>query len=409
MIRKMRERRGAVLVLFALALISLLAACGLAIDSGHWYHTRAKLQSAADAAALAAVLKLPNTNAAMTACLLYLEMNGVAPGEIDGYGPVGTDRYEVKLKRNAGPFFTSIVGIKQIIIACRALAMASSNTNTVDGAYQGTGLAFALYGGVEFDKNGKPFELSQTGCGIKINGDVHHNGSLKFGGGDQVINGSITVSHEITGTAGGTGHPGGGLENQPTVPFPDISEATLLDRAKQAVPSTYLKFVGGVLKQWNGSELSTPVTLPSGYSFNSNTLSFDGATTFNGTFYLEGIDLHINNNGSNSQATFYTDGKIQLNANGGTYGMDAEFAFITTNTDPQAIKISGNDQTIKGALIALSGGIDIAGNGNTIDGAVVQNNAKGLSGCENTINHSPTQFSNIPVQVGVGTFVRLIE
>jgi len=50
----LREQRGQVLVVFALGLVALFAAAGLAFDIGRFYSERRSLQNAADAAALAA-------------------------------------------------------------------------------------------------------------------------------------------------------------------------------------------------------------------------------------------------------------------------------------------------------------------------------------------------------------------
>ena len=54
----LREQRGQVLVIFALGLVALLAAAGLAFDIGRFYSERRSLQNAADAAALAAANSL---------------------------------------------------------------------------------------------------------------------------------------------------------------------------------------------------------------------------------------------------------------------------------------------------------------------------------------------------------------
>jgi len=56
-IRRMRGRRGQVIVLFAALVVVLLGMCALAVDVGMLYATQARLQNAADAAALAAALQ----------------------------------------------------------------------------------------------------------------------------------------------------------------------------------------------------------------------------------------------------------------------------------------------------------------------------------------------------------------
>src|SRR5690606_18396298 len=58
--RRRRGEEGYVLVLTALLLLPLLAVTGLAVDLGAWYARAASIQRAADAAALAGVVYLPD-------------------------------------------------------------------------------------------------------------------------------------------------------------------------------------------------------------------------------------------------------------------------------------------------------------------------------------------------------------
>ncbi|NJD31189.1 MAG: hypothetical protein FIB04_04820 [Gammaproteobacteria bacterium] len=62
MMRTRRQQRGIVAVFVALAILSLLAMVGLAIDMGHLVLNKARLQSTVDAAALAAAKVLDQTN-----------------------------------------------------------------------------------------------------------------------------------------------------------------------------------------------------------------------------------------------------------------------------------------------------------------------------------------------------------
>ncbi len=61
MMRTRRQQRGIVAVFVALAILSLLAMVGLAIDTGHLVLNKARLQSTVDAAALAAAKTLDQT------------------------------------------------------------------------------------------------------------------------------------------------------------------------------------------------------------------------------------------------------------------------------------------------------------------------------------------------------------
>lgn len=64
-IRLAREERGGIAVLAALSAPVLAGFAALAVDAGHAYMVRTELQSAADAAALAASMRLPDAAAAL--------------------------------------------------------------------------------------------------------------------------------------------------------------------------------------------------------------------------------------------------------------------------------------------------------------------------------------------------------
>ena len=57
-----KNNKGQILVLVAISLVVLIGFAALAIDVGYFYHTKNQLQGAADAAALAGVVKLDGTN-----------------------------------------------------------------------------------------------------------------------------------------------------------------------------------------------------------------------------------------------------------------------------------------------------------------------------------------------------------
>ncbi len=72
----MKGEEGYVLVLTALLLLPLLAVTGLAVDLGAWYARAAAIQRAADAAALAGVVYLPDMGAATTRAEAIASANG---------------------------------------------------------------------------------------------------------------------------------------------------------------------------------------------------------------------------------------------------------------------------------------------------------------------------------------------
>jgi hypothetical protein len=84
-----RSRRdgGYILVKFAMLLVPLLLMAGLSVDVGYWYNLAATFQKAADAAALAGVVWLPNFELAED----YANEAAVRNGFKDGVGGVEID------------------------------------------------------------------------------------------------------------------------------------------------------------------------------------------------------------------------------------------------------------------------------------------------------------------------------
>ena len=68
------------MVTFALLLVPLMLMAGLSIDVGYWYNRASDIQKAADAAALAGVVWLPDESLAETYALAAAAKNGFVPG-----------------------------------------------------------------------------------------------------------------------------------------------------------------------------------------------------------------------------------------------------------------------------------------------------------------------------------------
>ncbi|HVV36922.1 MAG TPA: pilus assembly protein TadG-related protein [Acidimicrobiales bacterium] len=75
-----RSERGFVIPLLALSMVVLLIFCGFAVDVGGWYARAAKIQRAADAAALAGVVWMPDFTSATAAATTAATRNGFTTG-----------------------------------------------------------------------------------------------------------------------------------------------------------------------------------------------------------------------------------------------------------------------------------------------------------------------------------------
>lgn len=122
----MRREDGQVLAPVLLALLVFTAA--FVIDVGSWYLSQRRLQSAVDAAALAAAAQLPGDTAAATAAAeRYAALNGGALAS----DPVFSTRYlpadtvEVDAEREAPLFFARVVGVEGVTVHAHAVATAA--------------------------------------------------------------------------------------------------------------------------------------------------------------------------------------------------------------------------------------------------------------------------------------------
>lgn len=122
---RLRNQDGIVLPYLALLLLCLCGAGAFAADLGFWYARGAKLQKAADAAALAGVVWLPNNTQAHATAVEVLKMNGIDTPNINSVvdpsndlevviTPLSTHRLRVKITDRkvetilASVFFDSI-------------------------------------------------------------------------------------------------------------------------------------------------------------------------------------------------------------------------------------------------------------------------------------------------------------
>lgn len=176
--------RGYVLVEFAVLLVPLLLMVSLSVDVGSWYNRVSDLQKAADAAALAGVVWLPDEAKAETYALAAAARNGFVDG-VDGIditvAPVGERRLRVTISDDdVDSFFYQNLGGRSIDLARSGTAEyvlpvpLGSPRN-----YFGTG---ALLGGADAELL---YQSVNPACTSKINGDRYqstHYGPLSDGG-----------------------------------------------------------------------------------------------------------------------------------------------------------------------------------------------------------------------------------
>jgi Flp pilus assembly protein TadG len=120
MMARLKNERGQAFVVMALALTMMVGMAALALDVGHWFRDKRRLQGTSDAAALAGAQKLPDDPAgAKTMALNYANMNG---GNVAGANITVSSTYfandtiTVNGQRNDPGMFTGLFGITNVNI-----------------------------------------------------------------------------------------------------------------------------------------------------------------------------------------------------------------------------------------------------------------------------------------------------
>jgi hypothetical protein len=180
-IARAHGQHGYVMVMFALLLVPLLLMAGLAVDVGKWYSRSSDMRRAADAAALAGVVWLPDEAAARTAALAAAARNGFTPSSTVSITVSSSTQSERRLKvtirdTKVGSFFYTSLGGKDLDLTRTSFAeyvlavpMGSPRnffgTGTLLQNYTATGITPEfLYQSVN------PY------CTDKVNGDRYQSG-----------------------------------------------------------------------------------------------------------------------------------------------------------------------------------------------------------------------------------------
>ncbi len=121
--RRGGDDRGIALPTTMLLLVVMLGAAGFAVDFGHWYLTANRAQQAADAGALAGVVKLPgNMPGASSTAVQAVEANGFDAAGITVEDGNRANQLRVTVEHTVDNFFAGLFGVEQTTITRTALA-----------------------------------------------------------------------------------------------------------------------------------------------------------------------------------------------------------------------------------------------------------------------------------------------
>ncbi len=200
----LREDKGYIMALTALLIIPLCVAVAFAVDVGSWYAQNTRMQRAADAAALAGVVYMPDAPTAYAVAREVAAKNGFPAGSGNTITPSGTgNKLTVSISSPGNTFFAPAGGVKNELLNRSATAeylVSIQMGSPLNYAGNDPDLGTVPTAGVDGSTQNYPqFWLNSAGYATnKINGDQF-----------------------TAGQCGGANYQCGGAYNPPNAQFED--------------------------------------------------------------------------------------------------------------------------------------------------------------------------------------------
>jgi hypothetical protein len=348
--------RGQVTILIAFAMVAVLGTVALAVDVGYMEHQKTRMQSAADAAALAGASALAGGSSSISAAAdedatLNGFTNGASNTTVTVNNPPksgpndGNSNYvEVIIAQPQNTYFLRVVGFKQLNVSARSVAESESSTGCVYSLDPSSSAAVSLSNnanismscGLIVDSSSSTAlsisnNASLTASSVGITGNYSNSGSIKkYGSGGSLTptTGMIAVPDPLAAVAA-----------------PSVGACTYTGTQSYSNNSTptlnHGTYCGGISTGNNVTitfNSGTYILAGGGMSFgNNNTISGTGVTFYNTTGSAAGytgsnkayagISLGNNNSGNLSAPTtgnlagilFFQDRSVSAGSAGSTF------------------------------------------------------------------------------------------
>ena len=380
------------LIVFALALVAVLAFIGLALDGGLAFSKRRLMQNAADAGALAGARELTvigeqsaiydrineysvQRNGAITFSARYQPSNAPVL-QSPGQPPENSDGVCVTSNATYEPLFVQLVGVGDLAVSAEACAAAESRCPSP---------GYAIWANAPYDPSYCQRAMDWSGSNNLVTGNVHSNGTINLGGSNNRVVGGI---EHVSGIQNG----GSGNVYTPTTttitPMPlmydiDDYEPAWYDpscncwrpagRAAQeaAAAGKYYSIVG---------DYTFTDSSPEGLYYVTGKAVM-GLSNYTRTITVVSENL-IDISGSNHNINPYIDGLLFFsNWNRVSEGLDKPC------NDP-VIKMAGSNHSWNGVIFAPWGLVELSGSSNSsITGSVI-GHAVRLNGSGMNISYS---------------------
>jgi len=307
--RLMKPARGQVFVVLAVGLVAVMACTGLAVDMGYMEHMKTKMQSAADAAAIAGASVLSGGSSLIIAAAkedatLNGFTNGTSSATVTVNNPPtsgpnsGNSSYvEVIVTQPQNTWFLNVLGYSQFSIAARAVALSQSAAGCIYALDPSASQAVNLSNGVSISSS----------CGVLV--DSNNSSALSVIGGSKLTTTSVGVVGSYSLNNGGSivKYSGGTALTPVTgmiaVPDPLGSvTAPTVSGCTYSGTQTYNSYVASQTPPYSGKYTIGPGTYCGGISA-SNGISIAFNT---GTYILAGGGMSLQNGGGTTTGTGVT-------------------------------------------------------------------------------------------------------
>jgi Flp pilus assembly protein TadG len=353
-----RSESGQVLVLVTLSLFVLIGFVALAVDIGYLYNVRRRMQTAADAAAVAGANALQGSNSAnyQQAAKDVASLDGFATGSNNvtvTVGPPATPPnptsgtyVEVDIAQAVPTFFLGVIGYSTMNVSARAVAGAINGPACIYALDPTANAALGISGSAPINSDCGVMVDSSSASALSASGSATLNAPLTGIVGDAQISGSASVNPPPKTNVASAPNPLAYLQ-EPTVGSCTYTGCSVSGsgNAAAACKSTtiggvvYLNpgvYCGGISISGSSSVFFNPGT----YILDGGGLNASGSTTLNGS----GVVFYDTADSSHSYGPITLSGSSHANLSAPTSGPLAGILFFQ---DP-SVK-GGQGSTISGS------------------------------------------------------------
>ncbi|NTV89078.1 MAG: hypothetical protein HGA22_01740, partial [Clostridiales bacterium] len=284
------NNKGTMMIVYALALTTLLGFCAIVTDIGVVTIEKDKFQTAIDATSLAAAQVLPDTDEATAVANEYIVLNGYTADDISVEFSNSDKTLSITGTKVIPFYFARVLGFKETTIHPTATA----ESGTMGGAFD-----YVLFSGSTTTL------LKTTGNNATIDGNTHTNKNFQSNGANLTITGACEAMTTVT-TNGSNASIGTRVPYAAYVGMPDFS-AELIAMA-QASGECY---TGDKLFSGSNITVDEPIYIDGNLTVNGSNFKGSGCVLVSGNITFNGNNL---NSSSTDAICFYSqNGNITIN------------------------------------------------------------------------------------------------